>query len=447
MRAPLARLQATLARSGFVRNAFALISGTVATQAIVFLCAPFLSRIFSVADFGNFANYSAWVAFLALTGSLRYEHAIIVAKDRAEANRVFALTMFVCVISVVIFEAVALAISAGHSGGGYLREIAGILPYIPLGVLSACMGTPLAQLHIRTGLFRRLAAVGVAQVVASVAAQVILGVLKVNNGLIIGSIVGNVVSAAALAPLLWDRETMAQLRDAVTMRQLRDTARTFVNFPRYTLPGDAIGVVTQQFFPVFVLALFGPTAAGLYAFSARIVRVPLIVVATAVSAALRNEAMLRLQGEGDLARLFSKTMRGLFLVSLLPFAAMLLYSHEIFALVFGAKWREAGTIVRILSPGILFEFVAFPLSVFFLVTGTQRYTFRIQLVGFISLATALWIGHRVLNNFIATCGIISALMVAVNLASIILAARVSRKGVVLVPPVADAGLLAQGEAL
>src|SRR2546422_4559725 len=45
---------------------FRSISGTVFSQAILFLFSPLLSRIFSRTDFGHLANYNAWVSILAL---------------------------------------------------------------------------------------------------------------------------------------------------------------------------------------------------------------------------------------------------------------------------------------------------------------------------------------------------------------------------------------------
>src|SRR2546422_11174015 len=53
-------------QSALLKNSLALISGTVFSQAILFLFSPLLSRIFSRTDFGHLANYNAWVSILAL---------------------------------------------------------------------------------------------------------------------------------------------------------------------------------------------------------------------------------------------------------------------------------------------------------------------------------------------------------------------------------------------
>ena len=421
----LRKARRRIAESSFIQNSLALFSGTVATQAIVFLFSPLLSRIFGLEDFGTLANYNAWVAILALVSSLRYEHAVFVAHGRKNMNRVITLTAVLSAGSFLAYALIAGALMILYKGTGYISHIRGILPFIPFGVLGVCWTSLLTQINVKTGRFRRLAVMAALQVVVTVFLQIVLGVSRVENGLIIGTIAGFVFSGAVLSWLTLDREFLHDLARSARFDVLRETAGKHINFPRFALAADGISVVAQQFIPVFVLALFSPAIAGLYAFSMRVVRVPLIVISTAVTGALRKEAVDRLLREGNLTRLFTVTVKGLFVVALVPFVVMLFYSSQIFSAIFGSKWAEAGKVVQILSPGILLEFVAFPLSVIFLVTNTQKYTLAIQLLGFLALVAALFVGRRFVNDFISTCYLISGIMVLVNIATIGLAARVS----------------------
>jgi O-antigen/teichoic acid export membrane protein len=311
-------------------------------------------------------------------------------------------------------------------GSGYLSGIRDIVLFIPIGVLFVSVSALLIQLNVRAGRFRRLAAVTVAQVGFTVAIQVALGVLHVEHALIIGSIAGTVLSGALLAWFLLREGGFKDMRRAMTLHRLRTTARQFVNFPRYTLAADALNVLVQQFTPVFIMALFNPALAGLYSFSIRVVRVPMLVVSTAIGTVLRKEGVDHLDREGNLRALYAPIVRGLFLLGLVPFVIILIFGRQLFSVVFGSKWAEAGQLVQILSPGILLEFVALPLATFFLITNSQRYTFRLQLAGFVCLIAALLAGKTYLHSFMATCVLVSVVMVVVNLASIVLAARVSK---------------------
>ncbi len=417
-----------ITRSSFFKSSLALVSGTVLTQGIVFLLSPILSRIFSAADFGNLANYNAWVSILALVSSLRYEHAIIVAPDRESTNGVVALTLALSLTSVLGYVLGALFLYALRPTSGYLQHVSDIVLFIPVGVLFIAVSSVLTQVTVRAGAFPRLATITVVQVCFTVAIQILLGLAGVPHSLIIGTIAGTILFGAILGWLVVREGQIADLRAAMHLSRLRATAKRFANFPRYTLGADALGVLVQQFTPVFILALFNPVYAGLYAFGIRVVRAPLLVVSTAIAAVLRKEGVEHLRREGKLEAMYSPLIKSLFLLGLIPFSIILLFGPQLFAIVFGAKWGEAGRLVQILSPGILLEFVAFPLATFFLITNTQNYTLRVQLAALVLLVTALVIGKMYLGGFVATGVLVSGVMVAVNGATIVLAARVSRGG-------------------
>lgn len=414
-----------LAESSFVRNSLALTSGMVTTQAIAFLLSPLLSRIFGPEDFGKLANYNAWVSILALVSSLRYEQAIILAKGRRQTNQVIVLTAVLSALAFLVISIAAAAIHFFYTGGGYLGVIKGIVPLMPAGVLAVCVSSLFTQHSVKTGRFRRLALVGVVQMIVTLGAQIVLGARHVDGALIIGMIMGYSCSSAIFAVLFFQRCRLRHLVDALTLAGLRETAISYANFPRYALGADGINVAIQQFVPVFILALFNPVLAGVYSFSSRIVRTPLVILATAITGALRKESVDRVHRGESLATLYFDTTRSLFLLGILPFVVALLFGRQIFTLIFGQAWADAGRVVQILSPGILLEFVAVPLSAFFLVTQNQRYTFRIQSLSLVLLLGALFAGRYYFDDFLASCYLLTIAMVAANLSSIILAAHVT----------------------
>lgn len=418
--------------SSFVRNFAAVLSGTASTQAIIFIFSPLLSRIFDLAEFGNLANYNAWVAVLALVSNLRYEHAVLVARTPAAMYRTIALTLVLSLCAVVAYTAFIAGLWLVPLGG-YLEQLRNIAPFIPLGVLSVCLASVFIQVHVRTGRFKRIAWVAVAQVVLTILPQILLGLADVEHALIIGTVAGYVLAGLVLGWFFFREHDVAAVRRAAAPRMLWETAREHLNFPRYTLPADGISVAVQQFIPVFVLALFSPAIAGLYSFAIRVVRVPSLIVSTAVAGPLRREAIERVHDGRSLGTLFSTTVRSMFAISIVPFAIVLLFGQELFALVFGSQWRDAGLMIQILSPGILFEFVAIPLSAFFLVTSTQRYTFVVQIVGFGLMVAALLAGKHLLSDFMATCYLVSAVMIVANLLGIVLAAKVAASRLVTAP--------------
>jgi len=412
--------------NSLIRSSLALMTGSIFAQVVFLLSSPVLTRVFGFADFGGLANYNAWVSILALLGCLRYEHAIIIARDEESTRRIILLAAALTLASSGIYAVFAAAIHSRPAEQGYLRDILGIVLLIPVGVLAANLSSILVQLSVRAGLFRRLAIIAGVQAVVGVTIQVTLGLLGVDNGLIIGALVGSALYAAILAGLLWRDGAFAGLRAVLTASNLRKTAWEYSSFPRYALGADALGLVTLSFTPVLISAFFNPALAGVFAFSIRVVRLPMLIISTAIAGVLRKEGIDQLRRTGSVYSLYRSIVTGLLAVGLVPCIVMLFLGPEIFGVVFGAEWSEAGRVVQILSPGILLEFVAFPLTTLYLITDRQRITLKLQLIGTSLLFGAIVFGSAVLNDFMATCFLIAAVMVIVNLASIALAGHVSR---------------------
>ena len=317
------RLNAARGNS-LIRSSLALMTGSIFAQVVFLLSSPVLTRVFGFADFGGLANYNAWVSILALLGCLRYEHAIIVARDDESTRRIILLAAALTLASSGIYAVVAAAIHSRPAEQGYLRDILGIVLLIPVGVLAANLSSILVQLSVRAGLFRRLAIIAGVQAVVGVTIQITLGMLGVDNGLIIGALVGSVLYGVILAGLLWRDGAFAGLRAVLTAGNLRRTAWEFSNFPRYALGADALGLVTLSFTPVLISALFNPALAGVFAFSIRVVRLPMLVISTAIAGVLRKEGIDQLRRTGSVYSLYRSIVTGLLAVGLVPCIVMLL---------------------------------------------------------------------------------------------------------------------------
>ncbi len=422
--------------ASFLRSSLPLMFGTVSSQAIVFLLSPVLSRLFTPADFGDLANYNAWVSILGLVSNLRYEHALIVARNRMEMNRVMALAVTLSLVSFGVFSVAVIALYVANYDWGYLREIRGVLLFIPLGIIPAVVASLLMLFSTRRGRFRRLAVIAVVQVAATVAFQLGLGAMRVPRSLVVGALLGSTVACLTLVVWHLRGNRLAHVSREMVWARMRETAREHANFPRFSLAADTINVVVQQFVPVLLTALFSPVTAGLFAFSTRVVRVPLFVVSTAVSTVLRKRAGDELRRGGSLTRLCARTAVALALLAIAPFYVLWMFSARTFAAVFGHEWIEAGQVVRILSPGIMLEFIALPLFVFFVVTSRQRYTLRIQLLNVGLLLTALLLGRFIWGSFIVTCVFMSAALIVANLVTILAAFYATRPASLAAAPAA-----------
>src|SRR3954466_7196530 len=83
------------AKGGFVRHVFTLITGNGIAQVINAVGALALARLFGPGAFGVFALFVAIVSLIGVLGGGRYELAIMLPDDDAEAANLLTLSTLV----------------------------------------------------------------------------------------------------------------------------------------------------------------------------------------------------------------------------------------------------------------------------------------------------------------------------------------------------------------
>ena len=167
-------------RGGFVRSVMVLVSGTALAHGITAAAMPILSRLYSPADFGLLAVFSACLGIVSAVACLRFELAI------ALADLLWLSVLCCLVISAVLALPALLAPAAvAHSlGQPALAPFVGLLP---LGFLLAGCYSALQFWHVREKHFGWLAKTRIGQSAGSAGAQIGMGVASAGPiGLLIG---------------------------------------------------------------------------------------------------------------------------------------------------------------------------------------------------------------------------------------------------------------------
>jgi O-antigen/teichoic acid export membrane protein len=147
--------------------------------------------------------------------------------------------------------------------------------------------------------------------------------------------------------------------------------------------------------PLFTLnAFFAPSIAGYYAFGFRILQMPMSLLGTAIGQVFYQRATIA-QQQGTLSNLVEDTYKRLTVLGLFPMLVLSIIGRDLFSLVFGASWAEAGTYVQILSPWAFFWFISSPLSTVFNVVQCQEDLLKWNIQNFLWRFFALIIGGLV----------------------------------------------------
>lgn len=138
-------------------------------------------------------------------------------------------------------------------------------------------------------------------------------------------------------------------------------------------------------------AFFSPIIVGFYALGFRVLQTPLSLVSGAVSQVFFQRASVA-KLNGTLPSLVEELFRRLLIVGILPCLILTIIGEDLFVLIFGKNWAEAGFYTQLLAPWVLIWFISSPLSMVYIVLEQQHREPVIQGTILFTRVTALAIG-------------------------------------------------------
>ncbi|MFG6486772.1 lipopolysaccharide biosynthesis protein [Roseateles sp. BYS78W] len=351
------------------RATLTLLAGSALAQAVPLLLGPWISRLYTPAEYGEFSLVWTVASNLAVVGCARYEFALALETSEKGAAALLAL----CLRLLMAMTALAIVVGAAWMAGADL-PLAATLPF---AVLALAASQALAQWAARGGRFAALAWARVVQWGGGAVGQVGLGLLQLGPW----GLVGGATLATAAAAALQARPTPAGgWRQLLKPQPLRDIAGKHKDFPLLNTPHAFAGALQDTLAIGLLTAWLGAPEAGAWALALRYLKAPASLVGGSLSQALYP----RLTQTANLTEARALVRRNLLLLAAIALPLMLVllaFGPWLFATVFGPQWRNAGELARSLAPYIALHFIAAPLSVVTMAWGAQAWALKLALVG------------------------------------------------------------------
>ena len=344
-----------VARPSFFADTVTIMSGTVASQLIVLLAMPIVTRLYSPADFGGVAIFSALLTAIVIVSNLRYELAIALPKTDDVAFQLF-LICGVCLFSVTLVTSIVTALLSDS-----LVKILGVselekfIWLLPMGVFLCGCYRILKYWSLRMGHYGEVSRTRLIQSSATVLIQVFASPLGLP-ALLTAQIANKSVGIVSLSKKV---NISALLRDSSTS-QLWSVARRYRKFPLVSTWGDLAMVAANHMPVVLIASLYDAATAGFYFLAQRATRLPVRVFGLAVAEVFLPQGA-KLSHEGKIAELTEKTFLTISAIAIPLLLFIALTAPSIFPLIFGGAWTKSGTIVSLLTPLLYFQLVAQPL--------------------------------------------------------------------------------------
>lgn len=357
--------------TGLAKATATLLGGSVLAHALPLLLGPALARLYPPEVFGPFALLWALAANVAVVACARYEFALPLERDEAQAAHLMALcgAVFTGVIVLcLVASAVLWCLGAGAAPA-----------WLAPAVLTLGVTQWLTLWSTRAQRWRQLSQARLVQYGGGTVLQLALGWWMGGvAGLCLGAVAAGLLAAALLARPAPQGGWLALLR--TPRPALAALARRHRDFPIFNTPHAFLGALQDTLTLLTLTAFTGDAAAGLWALALRYLKAPATLVGGALSQALYPR--LAQAPDPATARRTVRQSMGVLAALALPMAlVLLLWGPALFTAFFGSAWAGAGELARALALYIALHFIASPLSVTTLAWRAQGWALRLALVG------------------------------------------------------------------
>ncbi len=384
-------------KSKFLRNVSSLALGTVASQFVVIVSSPLLTRLYTVESFGLFSLFTSVFVIFGVFTTARYEFAIGIPENEKKAIEILKLIIgigFICSILLLFF----LIITREFFDFQNKLELFKTkwIYLAPIYSFFIALNTGLLYWLQRIKSYKKISIANALQVIITTLISVVLGYYKfIEAGMIIALVLGVIITSFYLL------YQIRGLKSPIKVTELRKVAKEFVSFPKFLIISDLSLTISQQFTPIIFSNLFSTLVVGYYSLANRMLRLPNIVITTAIGSVFRNEAIDEIRITGNCRTLYFSTLKKLVFLSLPIYALIFFISPIVFAFFFGEKWLIAGKMAQILSLMLMVEFIALPLNSVFSIRNKQKIYSRIQFFNMLSGIFALYLGSMFDNFYLS----------------------------------------------
>jgi O-antigen/teichoic acid export membrane protein len=390
-----------LRHSPFVVNAIKLAGGSAIGQALVILSTPLITRLYSPADMGVFGIFMSFISFASVGVALRYDLAIIAARDKFEADVLLIASIALAIPCVVIASVVLFGMiqfnTLGYAVLPTWNALAMFVALLATGIFSS-----LRFWYVGRQMFGEISLALVSQGVGRATIPILLGWLSLGwMGMQVGEIIGRVLGVARLVRGAWP-EVHKTFRSLDT-KCVTQVLRRYWKYPAVFFPSSMIDALATSLPLPIISSLFGVSDAGQYFLVYRVASVPAALISAGVADVFHAEISGAAKSDKSLVhRKMMSAMKKLTIISLGIYLPIALISPFLFAHVFGESWQQAGTLMAIQSLACMTGLVVSPLSRALAVSKNPELKLIPDMVRLVLPVSSLWVCHHLGMTFLLT---------------------------------------------
>ena len=356
---------------GLLASILILATGSSLGQFITLAILPIITRLYSPEAFGVLSIFVALSTLLINMSSLQFSEVIVICDSEQDAERAAVISSLL-VVAISVLTGVLFWIYAGSAAALLgIEEYGFLLKFLALAVLFGGLELVCRRWLLREHRNRRIASSEVAMAIADRATTVALGLLTAGSpvGLVFGRVIG--IFCAFFVALQPKNNRLLRFRfSSGQWRKICELAQRYRRFPYYSW-AKLLEISANQLPALLLDAFFGPSVAGGFSLSKRVLAEPAVLLGSAVSQSYFQYAAKQ-KDDNAVAKATSQLTISLVKLIAFPIFIGLTCAPELIPVVFGNTWEATGWYTFILAPMFMVLFVMRPLNPIFSLKERQR---------------------------------------------------------------------------
>lgn len=387
--------------SDFITNVIKLASGTAFIQLLSILASPIITRLYGPEAYGISALFASITGILVVITCLRYEPAIMISKDKEEAANLLGISLLLVIITCILTAPFFLLKNQYISYFLNSPDLSIYLWMVPILLFLRGLFLAMSYWSSRT---KRFGSISIARMTNSFATTVTqlafgsLGYISAGS-LISASLFGSMLSTFMIGLQIW-RADHKFLKANLKSNNMRYVLWRYKKFPIVDSWSALINALSWQM-PVLLLSFFfSSKIVGFYALGFNTIQLPISILGSAIVPVFFQRAV-EAKREGTLDNFLEHFFRISIAFSMFPFLILAIIGEDLFIVVFGNDWSEAGIYAQMMSIWAIPWLISTPLSTMFSIFEKQELNFKFNIINLAIRFSAIYIGGLLNNSRLA----------------------------------------------
>ena len=378
-------------RAEYMKNVFTLMAGTLIGQALVFVLAPFITRLFTPEDFTLLEQYTMIITVLSVVVTGKYEFAIMHPKEQNDARHIAGLALKVAFYSCVVLAILILFLAKDISYWLMNESIAIYLWTIPIVLFFTAVFNVFNYWFSRLKQYKIAANSKVLSAVSSEPIKIATGFGGWGpSGLIFSTVIGAI---AAGTYAFWEflKSEPEGLKN-LSAERMKALAVLHKDYPMFSIWGSILNRLAQWAHVGIFTLYYGLVAVGFMALCRRIFMAPLNVVSNSYSQVF-FQRISEIEDPKELRALYYKVLiRFLIAAAGMIFIVQMLPANTM-GFIFGEAWGNSFMYLKYLVFWFALNFVTSSLAFITYRIKMQRVGLFLDALHFVLAILAVYLAH------------------------------------------------------